>query len=91
MPLNMQKLTEKAQEALIGAQNLAQENSNSTIEPEHLLLALLNQTDGVAPQVVRAVGANPDALAEQTKNEIEKLAKAYGGTMQLGISRTTQR
>lgn len=91
MALNMNKLTEKAQEALVGAQALAQENSNSTIEPEHLLLALLNQSDGVVPQVVRAVGANPEALAQQAKSEIDKLAKAYGGAVQVGLARQTQR
>ncbi len=91
MALNMNKLTEKAQEALVGAQALAQENSNSTIEPEHLLLALLNQSDGVVPQVVRAVGANPEALAEQAKSEIDKLAKAYGGAVQVGLARQTGR
>src|SRR5262245_55374514 len=91
MALNMQKLTEKAQEALVAAQALAQENSNSTIEPEHLLLALLNQTDGVVPQVVRAVGANPEALAQQTKTDLDNLAKAYGGAVQIGLARSTGR
>ena len=91
MAFNPNKLTEKAQEAIVGAQTLAQENSNSTIEPEHLLLALLNQSDGVAPQVVRAIGANPDALAQQAKSEIAKLAQAYGGAVQVGASRQTQR
>lgn len=91
MAFNQNKLTEKAQEALVGAQAVAQELSNSTIEPEHLLLALLNQTDGVAPQVVRAVGANPETLAQQTKAELDKLAKAYGGTVQLGLGRQTGR
>jgi len=91
MAFNMNKLTEKAQEALVGAQSLAQEMANSTIEPEHLLLALLNQTDGVVPQIVRAVGANPDTLAQQTKSELDKLAKAYGGAVQVSLARTTGR
>jgi ATP-dependent Clp protease ATP-binding subunit ClpB len=91
MALNMNKLTEKAQAALVDAQALAQEHSNSTIEPEHLLLALLNQTDGVAPQVVRAVGANPETLAQQAQSEIGKLAQAYGGAVQIGLARQTAR
>src|SRR5581483_7720173 len=91
MAFNMNKLTEKAQEALVGAQSLAQEMANSTIEPEHLLLALLNQTDGVVPQIVRAVGANPDTLAQQTKSELDKLAKAYGGAVQVSLARATGR
>src|SRR5688572_19649351 len=91
MAFNINKLTEKAQEALVAAQALAQEGSNSTIEPEHLLLALLNQSDGVVPQVVRAVGANPETLAQQAKSELDKLAKAYGGAVQTGLGRTTGR
>lgn len=91
MAFNMNKLTEKAQEALVGAQTLAQEMSNSTIEPEHLLVALLNQTDGVVPQIVRAVGANPDTLAQQAKSGLDKLAKAYGGAVQTSLARETSR
>lgn len=91
MAFNPNKLTEKAAEALQAAIALAQEQSNSTVEPEHLLLALLNQTDGVVPQVVRAVGANPETLAQQAKSEIDKLAKAYGGAVQVGLARTTSR
>lgn len=91
MAFNPNKLTEKAQEAVVGAQNLAQENSNGTIEPEHLLLALLNQADGVAPQVVRQIGANPETLAQQAQSEIGKLAQAYGGTVQTGLARQTAR
>jgi ATP-dependent Clp protease ATP-binding subunit ClpB len=85
MPLNMNKLTEKAQEALLGAQNLAQELNNSAIEPEHLLASLLEQSEGVVPQVVTALGANPEMLAHQVREELDKLAKAYGA-VQVGLS-----
>jgi ATP-dependent Clp protease ATP-binding subunit ClpB len=85
MPLNMNKLTEKAQEALLGAQNLAQELNNSAIEPEHLLASLLEQSEGVVPQVVTALGANPGMLAHQVREELDKLAKAYGA-VQVGLS-----
>ncbi|MGE5140539.1 MAG: ATP-dependent Clp protease ATP-binding subunit, partial [Rudaea sp.] len=81
----MNKLTEKAQEALIAAQSLAQELNNSTIEPEHLLVALVEQPEGVVPQVITAVGANPEAIARQGREELDKLAKAYG-PVQVGIS-----
>ncbi len=86
MPLNMNKLTEKAQEALVAAQNLAQELNHSAIEPEHLLAALLEQSEGVVPQVVTAAGANPESLEQQVRAELDKLAKAYGSSMQVGIS-----
>lgn len=85
MALNMNKLTEKAQEALVAAQNLAQELNNSSIEPEHLLAALLEQSEGVVPQVVSAVGANAETLDRQAREELDKLAKAYGA-VQVGLS-----
>lgn len=85
MALNMNKLTEKAQEALVAAQNLAQELNNSSIEPEHLLAALLEQSDGVVPHVVSAVGANAETLDRQAREELDKLAKAYGA-VQVGLS-----
>ncbi len=85
MPLNMNKLTEKAQEALLAAQNLAQELNNSVIEPEHLLAALLEQSEGVVPQVVTALGASPDVLDREVREELDRLAKAYG-PVQVGIS-----
>jgi ATP-dependent Clp protease ATP-binding subunit ClpB len=90
MPLNMNKLTEKAQEALLGAQNLAQELNNSAIEPEHLLASLLEQSEGVVPQVVTALGANPEMLARQVREELDKLAKAYGA-VQVGLSQRLSR
>lgn len=90
MAINMNKLTEKAQEALVSAQNLAQELNNSSIEPEHLLAALIDQSEGVVPQVVTALGANSDSLARQTREELDKLAKAYG-SVQVGISQKLSR
>ncbi|MGB8648306.1 MAG: ATP-dependent chaperone ClpB [Anaerolineae bacterium] len=88
--MNQNKLTEKAQEALVGAQNLAQESNHSAIEPEHLLAALLEQSEGVVPQVVQALGANPDTLSRQAREELDKLAKAYG-PVQVGLSPKTSR
>lgn len=90
MALNMNKLTEKAQEALVAAQNLAQELNNSSIEPEHLLAALLEQSEGVVPQVVSAVGANSETLDRQAREELDKLAKAYGA-VQVGLSQRLSR
>lgn len=85
MAFNMNKLTEKAQEALVAAQNLAQELNNSSIEPEHLLAGLLEQSEGVVPQVVTALGANTETLGRQVREELDKLAKAYGA-VQVGLS-----
>ena len=90
MAINMNKLTEKAQEAIVAAQNLAKELNNSSIEPEHLLAALLGQSDGVVPQVVTALGANPNVLDRQVREELDKLSKAYGA-VQVGLSQILSR
>ncbi len=54
--MNLNRYTEKAQEALLEAQRLAEEYRHPAIENEHLLLSLLRQSDGVVPQVVRKAG-----------------------------------
>lgn len=90
MALNMNKLTEKAQEALVASQSLAQELKNSSIEPEHLLAALLEQSEGVVPQIVSAVGSNPEQLEQQARRELDKMAKAYGA-VQVGMSQKLSR
>ncbi|MCA9980995.1 MAG: hypothetical protein KDD89_09180, partial [Anaerolineales bacterium] len=48
--MNFNKFTQKAQEAVVNAQNLAEERQHSQIEPLHLLAALLQQENGVVPQ-----------------------------------------
>jgi ATP-dependent Clp protease ATP-binding subunit ClpB len=47
--MNIQKYTEKAQEAVIGAQSLADREGHPEITPEHLLLALVEQHGGIVP------------------------------------------
>lgn len=90
MALNMNKLTEKAQESLVAAQSLAQELNNSAIEPQHLLAALLEQSEGVVPQIVLAVGGQPEDLVRQVRSDLDKLPKAYGA-VQIGLSQTLSR
>ncbi len=86
MPFNMNKLTEKAQEAVLAAQELAQNNQHSQIEPEHLMSALLTQADGVVPQIFGALGANAENVAAQFNVELNHLPKAYGATAQVVAS-----
>ncbi|MFN2286119.1 MAG: Clp protease N-terminal domain-containing protein, partial [Anaerolineae bacterium] len=73
------RLTEKAQEALLRAQGLANERGNPQIDPEHLLLALLEQSDGVVPQIVLRVGADPQRLRADLEGVIQRKPQAHGG------------
>jgi ATP-dependent Clp protease ATP-binding subunit ClpB len=78
--MNLNKYTEKAQEAVLAAQQLATELSHAQIEPEHLLVALVEQRDGIVPEVLRKMGADPGALARSARELIGKIPRAYGGS-----------
>ena len=84
--MNLNKFTEKAQEAILQAQKLAEEYSHSEILPGHLLLALLRQDGGVVPQIALHLSVNPEAVAQILETELQGAAKVYGGS-QPGISR----
>jgi len=89
--MDLNKFTQKAQEAIVGAQALAGEYSHGQIEPEHLLLALLRQSDGIAPQVVQKLEANPAEMALALEKELLRKPKVYGATTQVGLSRELAR
>ena len=78
--MDVSKYTEKAQEAISIAQKLAEERNNTQLETEHLLLALVDQKDGVVPQILDKLGVDHTQVKRQLENELEKLAKASGPT-----------
>ena len=89
--MDMNRFTEKAQEALVQAQSLAGAESHGQIEGEHLLLALLRQSEGVVPLIVQGLGLQPEMLAQQLAGELARKPHVYGGTAQVGLSRELQR
>ncbi len=80
------RYTEKTQQALMRAQRLATERGNPQIDPEHLLLALLEQSDGVVPRVVLELGSDPQRLRLDLEQQLSKKPQARGGTAQVGLS-----
>ncbi len=80
------RYTEKSQEALLRAQGLATERGNPQIEPEHLLLALLEQHDGIVPQVMLRLGADPQRLRVDLEQAIQRKPQARGAAAQVGLS-----
>ena len=86
MALNTNRWTEKSQEALVAAQHLAERNGNSQLEPEHLLLALLEQGEGVVPQVLSKLNLAVGSLAQQARAEIDRLPRISGSNVQLNVS-----
>jgi ATP-dependent Clp protease ATP-binding subunit ClpB len=85
--MDMNRFTEKAQQALAGSQKLAARLSHQQIEPEHVLLALLDQETGLAPAILNKAGVSVDALTIETQRELEKLPRVSGDVEQ----RPTQR
>src|SRR6266540_3170670 len=79
------KLTEKSQEAIIGAQQRARENGHSQIDVEHLAAALLEQQGGVVPSVFTALGVQPAQLSGALGTELERQPKV-SGNVQIGAS-----
>jgi ATP-dependent Clp protease ATP-binding subunit ClpB len=86
MSFNTNRLTEKSIEAINASQTIAERNGNSQIEPEHLLLALLEQGDGVVPQVLGKMNVPVGALAQQVRGEINKFPRQSGSNMQVSVS-----
>ncbi len=80
------RYTEKSQEALLRAQGLATEHGNPQIEPEHLLLALLEQRDGIVPQVVLRLSADPQRMRVDLEQVIRRKPQARGAAAQLSLS-----
>ncbi len=74
------KLTEKAQAAIIRAQTIAREHSASEIDAEHLLGALLEDEEGVPDTVLRQIGVDVAALQRTVTETLAKRNKVYGGS-----------
>ena len=89
--MSTEKWTEKAREALIGAQREAEDRNHSQIEPEHLLLALAIQPEGVVPSVLAAAGVRPQEVATALGAELDRLPRVTGASKQTYISQRLSR
>src|SRR5450756_1127176 len=84
--MRFDKFTTKFQQALSDAQSLAVGSDNQFIEPQHLLLALLNDADSGAASLLARAGGNVAPLKAALKEAVERLAKVegHGGEVQVG-------
>ena len=76
--MNMNQLTQKTVEALQSAQRLAVEYSNQAVEQEHVLAALAQQQEGLIPQLLTKLGADPNAFAQAALQKVEALPRVTG-------------
>jgi ATP-dependent Clp protease ATP-binding subunit ClpB len=79
-----EKLTIKSQEALQEAQNIARSFSHQEIDGEHLMLALIGQTDSLIPDLLARVGVPGDRLKPDLEAELQRRHKVQGGEVFMG-------
>jgi ATP-dependent Clp protease ATP-binding subunit ClpB len=84
MPLDPNRWTLKSQEAFNTAVSLARNQNHPEVTPDHLLLALLGQEEGVVLPILQKVGKAPLVLRNQAEDAVGRLPKAYGGESRLG-------
>ncbi|MGV8123410.1 MAG: ATP-dependent chaperone ClpB [Candidatus Xenobiia bacterium LiM19] len=77
--MRFDKMTIKAQESLQAAMDIASSNNQQQLEPEHLLMSLLEQNDGVVIPVLGKLGANRNILIDSLQDEIKRIPAVYGG------------
>ena len=76
--MDTNKLTQKAMEAIQSAQNIAIENGNIQITPEHLLYALVDQENGLIGSLFKKMGKSPDAILGEVDALIRKIPAVSG-------------
>jgi len=84
--MNFNKLTVKAQEAVVEAQNLARGAGNPEVTPEHLLLALLRQDGGIVSPIINKLGQNPATIETEVAADVSKYSKVGGASAEPMIS-----
>jgi ATP-dependent Clp protease ATP-binding subunit ClpB len=87
--MDADRLTTKSQEAVSTAVRRAATEGHPEVSPVHLLLALLDQPEGIAPSLLQAVGADPAQVRTRAEQQLAALPKASGSTVAApGLSRT---
>jgi ATP-dependent Clp protease ATP-binding subunit ClpB len=84
--MRIDKYTQKMQEALQAAQDLASHANHPEITNEHFLSALMDQNEGIARPLLEKLGANVDELRERLRSELERRPKIHGAAADLRLS-----
>ncbi len=77
--MNLNRYTEKAQEAILAAQQLAERAGHAEVLPEHVLLALLGQAEGIVPAVLGKMNIDANQIARAVKALVDRLPHVQGG------------
>src|SRR3954452_11373893 len=82
--MNLDRFTQKAQEAIVAAQRLAETSQSPLLDAEHLLAALLEPDDGVPAETLRRLGVDLPALRGDIAALLNRRARIQGGSLSLG-------
>jgi ATP-dependent Clp protease ATP-binding subunit ClpB len=77
--MNINKFTEKAREAVAKAIEFAKQSNNPQVEPEHLLSALVEQSDGIVPELLRKMNVDVARTVSGARELLKNMPQAYGG------------
>ena len=86
--MNMEKLTDRSQGFIQAAQSLAARNSNQFLTPEHLLKVMLDDKEGMASSLIAQTGADVEKVREQVNEDVDKLPKVEGNSVQISASQS---
>ncbi len=81
--ISPEKMTIKSQEALSAAQQDASRRGNGAVEPEHLLLALLEQEGGIVPPLLQKIGVNPGGVKVSLETALKRFPQVSGAAQQI--------
>src|ERR1700731_2985535 len=84
--MRIDKFTQKMQEALQAAQDIASQFNHQEISNEHFLSALLDQSDGITQPLLEKIGVQPNQLRERLASELERRPKVTGASVDLRLS-----
>jgi len=76
--MDMNKFTQKAQEAMMDAQNLAMRRNHQQVDAEHLMMALLRQENGLVPKVIEKSGVVPATLEQEVEKRLDAMPAVSG-------------
>ncbi|MBW2321194.1 MAG: ATP-dependent chaperone ClpB [Deltaproteobacteria bacterium] len=79
--MRFDKFTIKSQELIQNAQSMASEHNNQQIEPEHLLLSMLNEPEGIARAMLDKLGVSSDDVSRELAVSIDRIPKVSGSTV----------
>jgi ATP-dependent Clp protease ATP-binding subunit ClpB len=84
--MRIDKFTQKMQEALQAAQDLASQLNHQEISNEHFLSALLDQSEGITRPLLEKIGTSADQLRQRLTSELERRPKVHGGAVDLRVA-----